>query len=121
LIGADHARRGRPAVAHFAKLNALVDFRVIEALYRASQAGVPIEMIGAAFRFAPGLRGSPKTSASRASSIGSWNTAGCSHLVRRRGESVSVERRLDAAQFPPPRRGDVSRRSTRLNGGFSGK
>ncbi len=29
----------------FAKLNALVDYRVIEALYRASQAGVPIELI----------------------------------------------------------------------------
>jgi polyphosphate kinase len=29
----------------FAKLNALVDYRVIEALYRASQAGVPVELI----------------------------------------------------------------------------
>jgi polyphosphate kinase len=29
----------------FAKLNALVDYRVIEALYRASQAGVPIELV----------------------------------------------------------------------------
>ena len=38
------AAAGQPSRI-FAKLNALVDFRVIEALYRASQAGVPIEMI----------------------------------------------------------------------------
>ncbi|HEY2837514.1 MAG TPA: polyphosphate kinase 1, partial [Pirellulales bacterium] len=38
------AREGRPARI-FAKLNALVDYRVIEGLYRASQAGVPIELV----------------------------------------------------------------------------
>ena len=38
------AREGRPSRI-FAKLNALVDHRVIEALYRASQAGVPIDII----------------------------------------------------------------------------
>jgi polyphosphate kinase len=40
----ERARAGRPARI-FAKLNALVDYRIIEALYRASQAGVPIELI----------------------------------------------------------------------------
>jgi polyphosphate kinase len=41
---AERARQGQPSRI-FAKLNAVVDHRVIEALYRASQAGVPIDII----------------------------------------------------------------------------
>jgi polyphosphate kinase len=41
---AQRAREGQPSRI-FAKTNALVDHRVIEALYRASQAGVPIDIV----------------------------------------------------------------------------
>jgi polyphosphate kinase len=40
----ERARQGEPSRI-FAKLNAVVDHRVIEALYRASQAGVPIDIV----------------------------------------------------------------------------
>lgn len=40
----EKAKRGEPSWI-FAKLNALVEYRVVESLYRASQAGVPIDLI----------------------------------------------------------------------------
>ncbi|HTU69424.1 MAG TPA: polyphosphate kinase 1 [Candidatus Baltobacteraceae bacterium] len=40
----DHARAGRPAGIR-AKLNAITDPEIVRALYRASQAGVPIELL----------------------------------------------------------------------------
>src|SRR4030095_10128220 len=41
---AEHARKGLPAPS-IAKMNSLVDEKTIEALYRASQAGVKIDLI----------------------------------------------------------------------------
>src|SRR5271165_569927 len=54
---ARHARRGRPA-RMIVKMNALIDKPVIQALYRASQAGVEIDLIvRGQCSLVPGLRG----------------------------------------------------------------
>jgi len=58
---AERAKAGNPSRI-FAKLNALVDHRTIEALYRASQAGVPIDIIARGVcGLRPGLPGISET------------------------------------------------------------
>src|SRR5207237_5078280 len=53
----DHARLGRPARI-IAKMNALLDKNIISALYRASQAGVEIDLIvRGTCALRPGVRG----------------------------------------------------------------
>src|SRR5271166_5689671 len=54
---AEHARQGKPARI-IAKMNALLDKNVVQALYRASQAGVQIELIVRGIcALRPGVRG----------------------------------------------------------------
>ena len=127
---ADHARHGRPARI-IAKMNSLLDRNIVRELYRASQAGVQIDLIVRGIcGLRPGVRG-VSDHIKRAQHCGTIPGTQPDLLLcqRRRRGNLSGQRRLDAAQ--PARAGGnaVSHQrpdaetahSRRNSGGLSGR
>jgi polyphosphate kinase len=113
---AEHARAGRPARV-IAKLNALVEPQAIEALYRASCAGVKVDLIiRGVCALRPGVRAFSRRSLPRA-------LPRVLLRQRRRAGDVLCERGLDGAQFLPARGdrfSDSARYPSRANPAGSG-